>query len=356
MEDNRKLIVVVDDDRTNLSTTRRALMELYNVLTASSGERLFALLEKTRPDLILLDIEMPEMNGYEVIKMLKATESFADIPVIFLSALSDDESEVEGRDLGAVDYIFKPYSRRLLLKHIEMHMLIQDQRRELMRYANNLEEIVAQKTKAVLELQNTILCTVAELVERRDDITGGHIIRTQRYLRLLVELLIENGVYKDELSSWDLDLFVMSSQLHDVGKISIRDEILLKPGKLTPEEFEEMKKHAVSGADIIREIESSTSDRDFLKHAEFLAENHHEKWDGTGYPYGLEKFDIPLQGRLMAIVDVYDALTNVRLYKRAYSHSEAVDIIREGLGAHFDPLIAEVFLKHEDRFERAGVK
>ena len=351
---SRKLIVVVDDDRTNLSSARSALTDMYDVFTVSSGAKLFSVIEKSMPDLILLDIEMPEMSGYEIIKILKASKRTANIPVIFLSALSDDDSAVEGLDLGAVDYIFKPFSRKLLLKRLQGHLLIEDQKRELKRYANNLEGMVAQKTKIVFELQNTILKTVAELVERRDDITGGHIERTQNYLKMLVEFLLINGVYRDELSAWDADLLVMSSQLHDVGKISIRDEILMKPGQLTAEEFEEMKKHAVSGADIIRSIEETTTEKDFLKHAELLAESHHEKWDGTGYPYGLKYYEIPLQGRLMAIVDVYDAITNKRLYKQAYTHEEAVRIIKEGAGEHFDPHIAEIFLKYEKDFKRVG--
>ena len=356
MGQSRRLIVVVDDDRTNLSNARLSLMDTYDVFTVSSGEKLFSLLEKVTPDLILLDIEMPEMSGYDVIRILKATNKVAGIPVIFLSALSDDDSEVEGLDLGAVDYIFKPFSKKILLKHIELQLLIETQKQELKRYANDLEGMVANKTKTVFELQNSILRTVAELVERRDDITGGHIERTQNYLRLLVTLLLRNGVYQNELSAWDTDLFVMSSQLHDVGKISIRDEILMKPGSLSAEEFEEMKKHAASGADIIRKIEDTTTEKDFLKHAELMAESHHEKWDGTGYPYGLKSYEIPLQGRLMAIVDVYDALTNERMYKKAQSHDQAIAIIRNGLGTHFDPLIAEVFLKYEKDFERAGGK
>ena len=353
MDAIRKKIIMVDDDRTNLTVARNVLIEKYDVFTVPSGEKLFGLLEKVSPDLILLDIEMPEMSGYEVIKILKDTDSTIDIPVIFLTTRVDPESEIEGLNLGAVDYIFKPFSRELLIKRIELHLLLESQKRELKSYSTSLEGMVVRKRQTVFELQNAILKTVAELVECRDNVTGGHIERTQKYLGMLVGFLQKNGIYTDEISQWDVDLFVMSSQLHDVGKISIKDEILLKPGKLTDDEFEEMKKHSSIGAEIIEKIEYSTSENAFLLHAKILAGCHHEKWDGSGYPLGTMGADTPLQGRLMAIVDVYDALTNDRPYKKAYSHEQAVDIIKDGFGTHFDPLINEIFLRHEDDFKKA---
>ncbi|MCL2099278.1 MAG: HD domain-containing protein [Oscillospiraceae bacterium] len=355
MENDRKKIIMVDDDRIYLTLARSVLAETYDIFTVASGKTFFSLLEKVMPDLVLLDIEMPEMNGYEIIKTLKNDEKTADIPVIFLSAMIDPESEIEGLDLGAVDYIFKPFSQDLLLKRIELHLLLETQKHELKRYSGSLEGMVFEKTQIVFELQNAILKTVAELVECRDNVTGGHIERTQNYLRLLVEALLKNDVYTSELSSWDIDLFVMSSQLHDVGKISIKDEILLKPGKLTDDEFEEMKKHAAFGKEIIERIESSTAENAFLAHAKILAGSHHEKWDGTGYPLGTAGDLIPLQGRLMAIVDVYDALTNDRPYKKAFSHEDALDIIKSGLGKHFDPHIDDVFIKHENEFADAKI-
>ena len=353
MDDIRKKIIMVDDDRTNLTVARNALIDAYDVFTVPSGVKLFGLLEKIIPDLILLDVEMPDMNGYEVISKLKESETTAGIPVIFLSGKIDPSSEIEGLNLGAVDYIFKPFSKELLLKRIELHLLLEAQKQELKLYSGSLESVVFEKTKTVFELQNAILKTVAELVECRDNITGGHIERTQYYLFILVGFLKDAGIYNDVLSTWDINLFVMSSQLHDVGKISIKDEILLKPGKLTEDEFEEMRKHAAFGREIIERIEGSTTESAFLAHAKVLAGSHHEKWDGSGYPNGLKGEEIPLQGRLMAIVDVYDALTNDRPYKHAFSHEEAVEIIREGCGSHFDPLIAKVFLTHADEFAQA---
>ena len=356
MVSNGKTIIIVDDDRTNLVVARNVLINHYEVFTIPSGEKLFELLEKVNPDLILLDVEMPDMSGYEVIKKLKSTKSAADIPVIFLTAKVDHESEIAGLNLGAVDYLFKPFSSELLIKRIELHLLLESQRRELRDYSLNLEEMVAHKTQTVLELQNTILKTVAELVERRDNVTGGHIERTQVYLGLLVKLLLENKIYAEEISKWNIDLFVMSSQLHDVGKISIRDDILLKPGELTEEEYEEMKKHAAFGAEIIRSIENTTSENAFLHHAEILAGCHHERWDGTGYPLGTKGEETPLQGRLMAIVDVYDALTNDRPYKKAFSHEEAIEAIREGQGTHFDPLISGILLEYSELFDPCLIK
>jgi len=348
----RETIIMVDDDLTNLAVTRNNLAGKYNFFTVPSGAKLFQVLKKVTPDLILLDIEMPDIDGFEVIKLLKSTEATTHVPIIFLTAKMDPETEIKGLDLGAVDYITKPFSRELLIKRIDVHLLLERQKNELLNYSHNLEDEVNKKTKAVLELQNTMLKTVAELVERRDSVTGGHIERTQHYLKLLVDLLVEYGVYAEEISTWDINLFIMSSQLHDVGKISIKDDILMKPDRLTNEEFDEMKKHTVFGVDIIRSIEKNTTDNAFLLYAETLAGNHHEKWDGTGYPYGLKGSQIPLMGRLMAIIDVYDALTNDRPYKKAFSHEEAVEIIKDGFGTHFDPLIGNVFLTDEKKFKK----
>jgi len=356
LDNGRELIVMVDDDITNLNVARNNLVGKYDILTAPSGEKLFALLEKVTPDLILLDIEMPDSDGYEVIKKLKGVGRTSHIPVIFLTAKIDPENEVRGLDLGAVDYITKPFSRELLLKRIDLHILVEKQKKELMKHNLDLHGEVGKKTSTVFELQNTILKTVAELVERRDSVTGGHIERTQNYLSMLVDFLLKHDVYSEELSSWDIHLFIMSSQLHDVGKISIKDSILMKPGALDHDEFEEMKKHALFGADIIRSIEESTTENEFLHYAEVLAVSHHEKWDGSGYPYGLKGPDIPLQGRLMAIADVYDALTNDRPYKKAFNHEEALEVLKNGMGTHFDPNIIEVFVAHSDEFKSAAIR
>jgi len=355
MGNARETIIMVDDDITSLIVGKNALSKNHTIFTAPSGNKLFQILEKVNPALILLDIEMPDLDGYEVIKILKANTQTSRIPVIFLTAKIDPESEVKGLNLGAVDYITKPFSEELLIKRVDLHIQFEKQKIELLNYSHDLEGEINKKTKAVYELQDAILKTVAELVECRDSVTGGHIERTQRYLSLLVNFMLEHNIYTDELSKWDLDLLITSSQLHDVGKISIKDDILMKPGELTGEEFEEMKKHTVFGVNIIKKIEKNTTENEFLEYAAILAGSHHEKWDGSGYPLGLKGHDIPLHGRLMAIVDVYDALTNDRPYKKAFTHEEALEIIRSGIGKHFDPLIDEVFLTHEKEFKEVAL-
>jgi putative two-component system response regulator len=296
---------------------------------------------------------MPEMNGYEAIKILKEKPETKDIPVIFLTGKTDTEDELEGLDLGAVDYIAKPFMPPLLLKRIESHLLMESQKKaletqqgELKNFNDNLQKMVDEKTKNVVELQDAILKTVADLVESRDDITGGHIERTRQGVGLLVAALQNHPRFSREVAAWDIKLLLESSQLHDVGKIAISDRILKKPGRLDREEFEEMKKHAAFGVQIIERIETSASGiSDFLQHAKIFAGTHHEKWDGTGYPAGLAGEDIPLQGRIMALADVYDALISERPYKKAFSREEALAIIREGKGTQFDPVLTDVFVK-----------
>jgi putative two-component system response regulator len=223
--------------------------------------------------------------------------------------------------------------------------------KEELKYINaNLERIVDEKTGAVVELQNAILATVSELVECRDDVTGGHVERTAHTMRLLVGEMMNCGVYADELASWDIELFLQSSQLHDVGKISIHDDILLKPGRLTDKEFDEMKKHAIFGEEIIDRIQKNTRENAFLTHAKIMAGTHHEKWDGSGYPRGIAGKNIPLQGRIMAIADVYDALVSRRPYKEAFPYAKALQIMRESSGSHFDPVILEAFVAATGRF------
>ncbi|MDR3343022.1 MAG: response regulator [Treponema sp.] len=350
MEIPRKNIIQVDDNSINLAVGKTILTEHYNTFTVTSGEELFTLLKKIRPDLILLDIAMPEMNGYEVIKRLKAKDETADIPVIFVTARTDIVSELEGLSLGAIDYISQPFCPPLLLKRIEMHLLLESQKKKLQHYNNNLQEMVKQKTKTILGMQNSVLKTIANLVESRDKITGNHIERTCNYLKVLLDNMIKRGLYGETISSWDLELVLQSSQLHDVGKISIRDRILLKRGKLTDAEFSEMKNHAIYGVKIIESIQQVTPENGFLEHAKIFAGTHHEKWDGTGYPFGLTGTDIPLQGRLMAIADVYDALISTRSYKLPSVHEEAVQIIANGRNAHFDPVLIDLFLSIADEF------
>lgn len=358
MENKKDLIVLVDDNPSNLRIGKNVLAEKYSVATAPSAEKMFALLENNRPALILLDIDMPGMDGYEAIKILKSRPEQKNIPVIFLTAKTESNDELEGLSLGAIDYIIKPFQPPLLLKRIEVHLLVEAQKKtlekqaaELQNFNDNLQKMVDAKTKTVLVLQNAILKTVADLVECRDDITGGHIERTQRGVSLLIHALRENGPYQEEALDWNVELLLQSSQLHDVGKIAISDRILKKPGPLTSEEFEEMKKHTSFGIRVIGQIEAVAEESDFLHYAKIFAGTHHEKWDGTGYPLGLQAETIPLSGRIMAIADVYDALTSERPYKKAFSHEEAVIAIQNGKGKQFDPALIEVFTRIADQFK-----
>ncbi|MDR3122909.1 MAG: response regulator [Treponema sp.] len=351
MQNEKKKVVLVDDNPVNLKLARNTLMERYNVFTVPSAEKLFQLLEQTLPDLILLDVVMPEISGYEAIETLKSNPRTAGIPVIFLTSKTDTVSELEGFSLGAIDYISKPFSPQLLLKRVEVHLLLESQKVELKNLNENLQHLVEEKTGEVLELQNALLVTMANLVEYRDDVTGGHVERTERLLRILVEEMMVQGVYRDILDTWDINLVLQSSKLHDVGKIAIRDNILLKPGPLTTEEFEEMKKHTVFGETVIERIQQNAKESIFLTHAKIMAGTHHEKWNGTGYPRGLAGSNIPLQGRLMAVVDVYDALVSDRPYKKAFPSEQAIKIISDGCGTQFDPDLKNVFLVAVKRFK-----
>jgi putative two-component system response regulator len=335
--------MLVDDDQVHLNAGKDILKNLYNVFPIPSGKKLFAMLEKVSPDLILLDIEMPEMDGYEVIKRLKADAKTSGIPVIFLSAHVDPSHELEGLGLGAVDYIFKPFSPILLMRRIENHIFIASRQKELKKNNEDLQATALERTEQVVELQNSIMNTIAELVEFPSGETNGHIVRIQKYLRLFVEYLIAEKIYTDEIAGWNLAFLVPSSQLHDVGKIRINNSLLNKTGRYTPEEYELVRNHADWGVKIIEIIEKETKGHSFLYHAKIFAASHHEKWDGTGYPLGLKGGAIPLQGRLMAIADVYDALISKLPYKDPLPPEEAKQIILSARGLHFDPVLTDIF-------------
>ena len=348
----RDKIIMVDDVDIYHNLAEHALREKYDVFSALSADSFFSLLDQMTPALILLDITMPHMDGFEIIEQLKKNESTAAIPIIFLTGHSDPDNEIKGLNLGAVDYITKPFSSELLLKRVDMHVLFEKQKREILRRNISLKNEVEDKLKAVVELQSVILSAIAELVERRDPATGGHIDRTQYALNQLINMLVKEDVYVDALADIDIPLLIMSSQLHDVGKIAIKDGILLKKGILSADEFNEMKKHTTYGVEIIKKIVYTSSGSTFLRYAEVFAATHHERWDGKGYPKGLKGEDIPLIGRLMAIVDVYDALVSERPYKSAFSHEVAIETINEGCGTQFDPLICSVFVKNAHMFKK----
>ena len=331
-----KTIFVVDDSLSNLSLAEEALEKYYRVITLSSAEKMYATLDKLTPDLILLDIAMPDESGFDAMKKLKANERHAEIPVIFLTALTDTFNEALGIELGAVDFITKPFSEPVLLNRVRNHIQI--------------DKIIRERTAQLTNLKNSIVLTMSSIVESRDDNTEGHVERTKVHVKTLLDSMMSHGVYRNELNSWDFDSFASAACLHDVGKIHVPKSILNKSDSLTDDEFEVVKTHTLEGEKIIYQMIKQTGEAEFLHNAKLVAVYHHERWDGTGYPYGLKEQDIPLPGRIMAIVDVYDALVSDRPYRKAMSHEKAVEIIIKEAGTHFDPLIVDAFADVSHQF------
>ena len=336
-------IFIVDDAGSNLAMAKQALEGQYRVITMTSAAKMFNFLEKMMPDLILLDIEMQEMDGFAALEKLQQGERTAKIPVIFLTAQSDAVNEARGFEIGAVDFIRKPFSEPVLLNRVACHLHIAD--------------LIANRTRRVERLQNSIVSVLADLVEVRDSITGGHIERIAYYVKMILEEMVIKGLYANEMHLWNLSTVASSARLHDVGKIIVSDLILNKPGKLTAEEFEIVKTHATAGEKIIDNIIKQTGEDIFLEHAKLFAGYHNEKWDGSGYPYGLKGEAIPLQGRIMAIADVYDALLSVRPYKEAFAQEESMKYIKDNAGKHFDPKLTELFvsISNRDEFKKINV-
>jgi len=331
-----KTVFVVDDNDINLAMAREALKEQYKVITIPSAAKLFSLIEKLTPDMILLDIEMPEVDGFEALSKLKSIGKYASIPVIFLTAMTDEQVEVRGFQMGAIDFIPKPFSAPVLLNRVKTHL--------------DVDELIHERTRQIQDLQNGIIYVLADMVENRDHVTGSHIDRITSYLTILIAEMLAQGLYSDELSELDINSFISSARLHDIGKITIPDAVLNKPGKLTDEEFTLMKTHTSEGERIIDQIVMRTGNVDFLRNARLFAGTHHERWDGKGYPAGLSDTQIPLHGRIMSIVDVYDALVSERPYKKAFSSEVAYNIVKEGCGTQFDPHIFDVFHAVSDKF------
>ncbi len=341
-----KKIMIVDDNVTNLSIARKALDEDYGVILIKDGKIALAEIPNTNPDLILLDVDMPGMSGFEVMQKIKTelTEPYKSIPVIFLTAKDDGGSEFQGLNLGAVDYVRKPFSAALLKKRVELHL-------KLHSYNTNLQNMVKDQITHIEELQYAVVYSMSEMVERRDHTTGGHIARTSKYLKALMQKLIEDSPYSSQLAEVDMNMYVHAAQMHDVGKISISDQILLKEGKLTEEEYEIMKQHTYFGGDILESSVKDIRNFPFLETAALFALSHHEKWNGTGYPNGLKGENIPICGRMLAIADAYDAIISKRPYKAAKKHKEAVEIIVSDSGEHFDPVMVKAFVAVADEFE-----
>ncbi|ENO83791.1 response regulator [Thauera aminoaromatica] len=347
-------LLIVDDEPANLAVLTHLLQPYYRVRAVNSGRRcLAAVRPPLKPDLILLDVMMPEMDGYEVLARLRADPATSDIPVLFVTALDDDLNEESGLARGAADYLTKPIRPGVLLARVRTQLEAK-RGRDFLRDQNALLDAEVARRMRENELTQLVsIRALAHLAETRDPETGNHILRTQGYVHQLATALQRHPRFSDVLTSRYIDLLTKSAPLHDIGKVGIPDAILQKPGPLTPEEWAVMKTHAEIGAEAIDRAEADIETTvDFLVLAKEIAHWHHEKWDGSGYPDGLAAEAIPLSARLMALADVFDALISVRVYKPAMSYEEAREVILAGRGRHFDPDVVDAFLTNYAEFVR----
>lgn len=345
-------VLIVDDQDINIMVLEEILKNDYKVLTANNGKQALEVLRNAEvlPKIILLDLIMPEMNGRDMFEILKADKSIKSIPVIFITSENDSESEL--LTAGAVDFIRKPFEPEIVKLRVRNQI-------ELKIYRDSLEEQVAEKTEEVIrkteeakETLDNALQGLANVIEHRDLESGEHVKRTQLYVETLANYLIDSkSEYASELIDMQPEIIVKSMALHDVGKIAIPDRILLKPGRLDPEEYEIMKTHTTRGREIIGELGDVETSL-YLKHCEDICYSHHERWDGKGYPQGLKEYEIPLAARLASLADVYDALVCARVYKAAIPYTESVKIIIEGKGTQFDPLIVDALTVIQNDFQK----
>lgn len=341
-------ILIVDDSPENLTVLSELLQLSYIVRTATSGQKALRIADtEPRPDLILLDVMMPGMDGYQVFETLRVDPATRDIPVIFVTAMDSIEAEVYGLDLGAVDYITKPFVAPIVLARVRTQLELKHARDWLRMENFYLEAEVAKRMTENDLIQEVSIRALAHLAEIRDSETGNHILRTQGYVNQLAVFLKDYPRFSEVLDAKTIHLLTRSAPLHDIGKVGIPDAILLKPGRLLPAEWDIMKTHARLGAMAIESAEQDIDmPVDFLNLAKEIANWHHEKWDGSGYPDGLIGEAIPVSARIMALADVFDALISRRVYKEPFSYDEVYDIIKDGRAQHFDPDMVDVFLKH----------
>jgi len=344
MPNTTPTVMIVDDVDINVEMLQEILKDDYEIITASNGKQALDLLRTAvvLPKLILLDVMMPVMNGRQMFEIMKEDSSFKRIPVIFITAENDSESELLAA--GAVDFINKPFLPEIVRLRVRNQI-------ELKNYSDSLEEMVAEKTTEATKTLDNALQGLANIIEHRDLESGEHVKRTQLYVQALCNYLMLNGSeYAEQIFELKPDIIIKSMALHDVGKIAIPDRILLKPDRLDPEEYEIMKTHTTKGKEIIAELGDVKSSL-YLKHCEDICYGHHERWDGKGYPRQVAGKDIPLTARLAAVADVYDALVCARVYKAAFPYSEAVKIITDGSGTQFDPVIAGIMPNIQKRFQ-----
>ncbi len=348
-------ILAVDDTKLNLDILVNVLGDQYTLSVALNGENALRHVQENTPDLILLDIMMPGIDGIEVLRCIKEDSRYTDIPVLMLTAFTEAEQKAQCFDLGAVDYIQKPFDVNELQARVKTHLSLAVTRRKLKLQNQNLQNLVEQRTTELLATQQATIESMAALAEYRDPETGMHINRVKGYVEQLALDMSKKALFAEVLDAETIDLVVRSAPLHDIGKVGVRDEILLKTGPLTDEEFDEMKQHTAYGAQVILAVQKKVGAMPFLNIAREMAYSHHEKWNGQGYPARLRGEEIPLSARIMALADVYDALISRRVYKPPFTHSKAVEIIAKDAGVSFDPDIVEVFLTATDAFREIAL-
>jgi putative two-component system response regulator len=352
---SRRGVLVVDDSPENLHVLVRILTaQGYQPRAAKNGKLALQAAENDPPDLILLDAMMPDMDGFEVCRRLKANDKLKNIPVIFLSALDEAEDKVRAFAAGAVDYVTKPFHFEEVKARVDVQMKLRKLQMEIEKHNLHLEDLVRAQVREISDSQMATIFALAKLAEARDDDTGQHLERVQTWCGLLAARCGEHPAYRAEANAAFAANIVHASPLHDIGKVGIRDGLLLKPGKLTPDEFEEMKAHTMLGARTLEAVEGHYPHNAFVRMGIEVARWHHEKWDGTGYPDGLSGKDIPLSARIMAVADVYDAMRSNRCYRPALSHEESSDIILRGCGSHFDPDVVEAFRGLQTTFKHVS--
>lgn len=353
IENNAQYTIIVIDDSPSILTYLTESLRHCGYTVHPFKEPLSALeaLHNITPDLILSDVNMPNMDGYEFCEKVKEQSHLHSIPFLFLSGEKKPKNIVHGFEVGAIDYVTKPVILEVLCARIETHIKLFNLQKKVLLRSNQLEELVAAKVKQVTLSQMGTITALANLAEHRDEDTGSHLDRVQAYCEVLALELSQQDEFRNTITANYIDLLKDSSALHDIGKVAIPDQILLKPGKLTFEEFEVMKQHSRLGADTLLQVLETDPTNDFMKIGYEIALNHHEKWDGSGYPNNISGNNIPLSARIMAVADVYDALRSERCYKKGFPHSKAYAIIEEGSGNHFDPQIVKCFLAREKEFD-----
>lgn len=350
--DIKPTILIVDSASENLMAMKTVLRDRYTVRMAASGEGAFQQMsELPHPELVVLDESLPDMDGYAVLQELRASFLTAEIPVLMLSGSADAFGGRKALEAGAVDVLRKPVLSDLLLARIATHIELRRLRNAGRDEPGRVNRLVAERTKQVVEVRDAAIMAIACLAEANDTNTARHVRRTQRYFMALARELRFHPTYRLQLGDLDIALMAQAVPLHDIGKLRVPDAILNKPGRLTPDEFEVMKQHTVYGRDAIASVAGALGgDTRFLRHAHDIAGSHQEKWNGTGYPEGLQGLEIPLSARLMAVADVYDALISERVYKPTFTHETAIELIRQGRGEHFDPDVVDALLVVENEF------